>query len=303
VKILLLGTAAGGGSPQWNCACDLCARCRAGSPDVGPRSQDCVAISGAGTGWYLLNCSPDIRQQVLSAPELRPGPGPRETPLRGALLTDAELDHAMGLLVLRGAAGFRVWAPQPVREALHGEFPLGPIASRYSPWVWTDVVAGEPFALDEGGSLVVTALAVSAKHPKYVTAAMPGTWVVAYRIDDVVSGGSLVYAPCVARWPDGLDALLDGAGCALLDGTFHTADEMSGVDRSGHATAAQRAMGHLPIAGDDGTLMRRAAHPDVQWFYTHLNNTNPTLDARSPERAGVEAADAHIAADGQRFDL
>ena len=118
MRVRLLGTAAGGGFPQWNCACALCAACRAGSPDVPPRSQDCLAISLDGKDWYLVNASPDLRSQLLAESALAPGPGPRDTPLRGVLLTDAELDHSLGLMLLRESGGLPVWAPPAVLHAL-----------------------------------------------------------------------------------------------------------------------------------------------------------------------------------------
>ncbi|HEX2133135.1 MAG TPA: pyrroloquinoline quinone biosynthesis protein PqqB, partial [Actinophytocola sp.] len=271
MRVRLLGTAAGGGFPQWNCACPLCSACRAGSPDVPARTQDCLAISPDGREWYLLNASPDIRAQLIAEPALAPGPGPRDTPLRGVLLTDAELDHALGLMLLREGGGLSVWAPPAVRHALADGFPIRDVVARYGQWRWHP--AGSAVA-----GLDVATLAVSDKRPKYArdsTAA--GPWVVAYRISDPVTGGSLVYAPCLASWPPDFDEFVAGATCVLLDGTFYSAREMTGT---GTGTAAQRAMGHVPIDGPDGSLarIRSLATSGTRWMYTHLNNTNPVLD-------------------------
>ncbi|MGW4058531.1 pyrroloquinoline quinone biosynthesis protein PqqB [Amycolatopsis sp. NPDC004747] len=274
MKVLLLGTAAGGGCPQWNCACRLCT---AGLP---PRSQDCVAISADGDGWYLLNCSPDIRAQVLGTPELRAGPGPREIPLRGVLLTDAELDHALGLLVLRESGGLPVWAPPAALSALS---PFLSVLDGYGGWTYQSDV-------DIPG-LRVEALPVSDKRPKYAAPA-DGPWVVAYRVSDPATGGVLVYAPCLRSWPPGFDEFVADASLVLLDGTFYAPDEMAGV-----GGPDQLAMGHLPITA---SLPRLAGR---RWAYTHLNNTNPVLDPDSAEHATVLAAGALLPPDGTRYLL
>lgn len=289
MRVLLLGTAAGGGFPQWNCACRLCAACRAGDPSVPARTQDCLAISADGTDWYLVNASPDIRAQVLAAPQLAAGPGPRDTPLRGALLTDAELDHTLGLLMLREGDGLRVLAPPSVLSALGENFPVRDTVARYGDWDWR---AG----LDVPG-LHVTSLAVSDKKPKYAKeSTVDGPWVVAYRIEDPATGGVLVYAPCLRTWPAGFDEFVAGADRVLLDGTFFSPEEMAGAGTS----AAQQAMGHLPIDSSLAHLRRLGA---TGWLYTHLNNTNPVLDRNSAEYAAVLAAGADVPLDNTELTL
>ena len=282
MKVILLGTAAGGGYPQWNCACRMCA---GGFP---ARTQDCLAVSADGSGWYLINASPDIRAQLLATPELRAGPGPRDTPIRGAVLTDAELDHTLGLTMLREGAGLRVLAPPAVLTALQNDFPLRDVVARYGAWEW------EPVASTLDG-LAVATFPVSAKRPKYVRSEVDGPWVVAYRI------GTLVYAPCLATWPAGFDDLVADASCVILDGTFFSPDELAGSTPA--RPGAQHAMGHLPIAGPDGSLARIAKHPGPRWIYTHLNNTNPLLDPASPESAQLRAAGAEVAPDGTVLSL
>ncbi|MFE0028569.1 pyrroloquinoline quinone biosynthesis protein PqqB [Amycolatopsis sp. NPDC059021] len=296
MKVILLGTAAGGGFPQWNCACRLC---KSGAT---PRTQDCVAISADGRGWYLLNASPDIRAQILATAALRAGPGPREIPLRGVLLTDAELDHSLGLLMLREAGGLPVWAPDSVLHALSRHFPARSIIDGYGGWDWSST---SDIKLD---SLVVRALPVSDKRPKYARSSTEdGPWVAAYRVEDPATGGVFVYAPCLRGWPDGFDELTDGADLVLLDGTFYAPDEMSGATRAQVGDGAQLAMGHLPIAGPTGGLARiarrRAAHPGTRWAFTHLNNTNPVLDPASAEHAAVLAGGAELPGDGTEFTL
>lgn len=293
MKVRLLGTAAGGGFPQWNCACPMCAA--AGGPDVPARTQDCLAVSPQGTDWYLVNASPDVRAQITAAPQLAPGPGPRDTPLRGALLTDAELDHTLGLMLLREGAGLSVWAPAAVRHALGARFPIQDLVAHYGDWRWSPV--------PEFTALEVSVLAVSDKRPKYARhSTVAGPWVVAYRLRDPSTDGVLVYAPCLATWPAGFDEFVDGASCVLLDGTFYSAAEMTGT---GTGTAAQHAMGHVPVDGPAGSLARIRAHAGsgTRWMYTHLNNTNPLLDRRSPQYRAVTSAGVEVPVDGTSLDL
>lgn len=300
MRAVLLGTAAGGGCPQWNCACPVCT---SGAP---ARCQDGLAVGADGVGWYLVNASPDIRAQILATPELAAGPGPRETPVRGVLLTDAELDHTLGLMMLREGAGLRVWAPKAVLEALDTGFPVRGILGGYGAAEWSEVVAGKE---QEVGGLRVTAFAVGDKRPKYARSlpGVAGPWVVAYRFEDPATGGVLVYAPCLASWPPGFDEFTAGAGYVLLDGTFHSAREFGGATRAAGASGAQAAMGHLPVTGEGGSLAHigrlRAQRPGTRFAYTHLNNTNPMADPRSAAHREVCAAGAEIPADGTRIEL
>ncbi|GGW41809.1 coenzyme PQQ synthesis protein B [Streptomyces lucensis JCM 4490] len=296
MRVVLLGTAAGGGFPQWNCACGLCKSAREGR--LPSRTQECAAVTGNGRDWWLLNASPDLRTQLLATPALWPGPGPRDTPLRGVLLTDAEADHVTGLSELRGAPGLQVYAAPPVRAALAG---ARTALERYAAWEWADSLADGGFVL--AGGLVVTAHPVGVKVPKYVPAPQPnagGPWVTAYRIEDLASGGVLLYAPCVGAWSPALDGLCGEADCVLLDGTFHAADEMGTAVRAG---GGQAAMGHLPVTGPDGTLTALARHAGARRIYTHLNNTNPLLDPSSPARARAAAEGVEVLTDGAELVL
>lgn len=299
MRVRVLGTAAGGGLPQWNCACAECARVR--RPDAaGRRTQDCLAISGAGRDWYLVNASPDIRAQILAAPELAPGPGRRQTPVRGVLLTTAELDHTLGLLTLREGSELSVYGPRPVLAALDAGFPVRRILDPYGSVSWHPVTGGEPLALDE--RLEVAAVPLSAKRPRYAAdLVLPPEegedWVVAYRFTDRASGGVLVYAPCLGRWSPRFEAALAGAGCLLLDGTCFTDDELVSSTGTGRTS---RQMGHLPM---EETLTRLKTYPGARRLYTHLNNTNPAGDPASTEHAAVLAAGAEVAADGMELRL
>lgn len=290
MKVRLLGTAAGGGVPQWNCACDQCLQTRKHGVW---RAQECCAVSGDGRSWYLLNASPDLGYQLPATAELTPGPGVRDTPLRGVLLTDGELDHTLGLFSLRQTKTLTVYATAAVHQGLAGSMPLRSMVS----WDWPVVSKGAPFLLD--GGLRVNAITLGRKRPGYTGAAhVDGSdvsWVVCYRIADTTTGGALVYAPCLAQWSAAFDQALIGADCLLLDGTFFTADEMA------HVTGAPAAsMGHLPIAD---TLPQLARHRGLRCVYTHLNNTNPVLSADSAAYEQVVAAGAQIAVDGLLLEL
>jgi pyrroloquinoline quinone biosynthesis protein B len=293
VRVVVLGTAAGGGFPQWNCACVLCVRARAG--ELPSRTQDCLAVSGNGTDWWLLNASPDIRVQLLACPELAPGPGRRDTPVRGVLLTSSELDHSLGVFSLREGGGQSLYAPANALTALRDHLGLSNVLDRYAGWSWHEAVPGQPFELT--GGLQATAHPVGVKRPKY-TGELPGPWVVAYRIHDPSTGGTLLYAPCLAHWSTEFEALLDGVDCLLLDGTFCSPDEMG--TSTGDAKGQSR-MGHIPVFGDDGSLVHLRKFPGMRRIYTHLNNTNPLLDHSSPE--SKELGGVEVVPDGSILEL
>ncbi|PXX58121.1 pyrroloquinoline quinone biosynthesis protein B [Nocardia tenerifensis] len=300
MRVILLGTAAGGGFPQWNCACALCHAAHRGL--LRSRGQDCVAVSGDSRDWWLLNASPDIRTQLLATPALRPGPGPRDTPVRGVLLTDAEIDHTLGLTILRGAAELTVYAAPPVRDALTTDLPLRGLLDRYAPIAWRDSTSA-PSGFELAGGLRVRACPVGVKAPKFVTeASTDAPWVTALRVEDVATGGVLVYAPCLSGWSATLDDLLASATCALVDGTFFSADEF-GTAVGASSRAGQALMGHLPISGSGGSLAALARHRRPRRIYTHLNNTNPLLDPSAPETTLVRRAGVEILDDGTEFDV
>jgi pyrroloquinoline quinone biosynthesis protein B len=261
VKVRVLGTAAGGGWPQWNCACQGCPTARERRLQ---RTQDCVAVSGDGRVWYLLNASPDLRGQLLAAPDLTPGPGRRDTPVRGVLLTTAELDHTIGLLSLREATGIEVYASAAVTAALTTGFPIRPMLAGYTTVDWHLLTAGEPVSL--AGGLDAQAIPVGAKRPRYAPAEAADDWVVALRITDRRTGGVLLYAPCLPAWPEPLAEAISGADQILLDGTFLTDDELV------RAGLSATVLGHLPIVRTLALLPAGAAR---RCLYTHLNNTNP----------------------------
>lgn len=249
-------------------------------------------MSADGSSWYLVNASPDLGTQLLAAPELRPGPGPRQTPIRGVLLTSAELDHTLGLLQLREATELAVYSTEAVRHALTHELAVSQVMGCYTQLIWHSVQPGTGFVLE--GGLHVTATAISTRAPRYVPRASERDWVVAYRLHGR-SGRGIVYAPCLSELTQDLLDLVRPGDLVLADGTFYTADEMG--HRAGAPRAAQ-SMGHLPVQDSLPGLRDAGIRP----IYTHLNNTNPLCSSESPPWQHIVSAGASVAEDGHRIE-
>jgi pyrroloquinoline quinone biosynthesis protein B len=295
--VRVLGSAAGGGLPQWNCGCANCVRARAGDGSVPPRSQPSLAISADGARWSLLNASPDVREQLARSPALHPRPGTRDVPLDTVVVTNADLDHVLGLLVLREALPHRIVSTPWVRDTVLGHN----AAWRILEPAWGSVKLDQPVALDRERHLEARLFPVPGKVPTWAAslASNHPEATVAVRVTDLRSGRRLVYAPGARSLDAGLRAELEAAELAFVDGTFFTADELARV-RPGAPDA--EAMGHVPIAGAQGSLQHLAGL-QARVLYTHLNNTNPVLDAGSPEAALVRRARVEIAADGMEIEL
>ncbi|WP_413805582.1 pyrroloquinoline quinone biosynthesis protein PqqB [Streptomyces sp. OE57] len=299
MRVRVLGTAAGGGVPQWNCACPGCSGARA---HPGRRRRHASLAVQADEGrWYLVNATPDLGDQVEDCPELHPGPEPRRTPLAGVILTDAELDHTLGIARLREADGIEIVATAPVRHALLTGLHLGEILTPYARLDWRPLGPGDR-PLAEGSPIAVGAVPVSAKRPRYAAgrgAPDDDAWVVALRLTDRATGRSLLYAPALAAWPDAFRLAAEEADCVIVDGTFWSDDEPL---TSGFGSRTATAMGHLPIDGPDGTAHRLAAL-GARTLYTHLNNTNPLNDPAAPQHSGLARLGVEVAADGMVIDL
>ncbi|WP_406689783.1 pyrroloquinoline quinone biosynthesis protein PqqB [Saccharopolyspora sp. ID03-671] len=292
-----LGVAAGGGYPQWNCACAGCRKART-TPERASAHAG-LAVSGTGDRWYLLNATPDVHHQIAADPRLHPGPGARDTPVAGVLLTDAEFDHTIGLLVLREGSALEVHGTAPVLAALTDHFPVRDLVADYADFRWRTVHVGKPVDLDE--RLQVTAFATGSKPPRYVGHhAGPGEWETGYVLHDPVSGGTAVYAPGVPRWDEHFAEQVADADCVFVDGTFWTDDEMA---RQGTGDRPGRSMGHMPISGPDGSARQLAALPARRKIYVHVNNTNPILDESSAERAELAAQGIEVGRAGLEVEL
>lgn len=299
----VLGSAAGGGLPQWNCNCANCRRVRTGDPAVSPRSQSSLAIRPQDGPWYLVNASPDVRQQ-LQALAPADGSGPRHDPVAEVILTDAELDHTVGLLILRESVRpLRIRCTDVVRQALSESFPALRILDGYCGVDWTPLEPGAPFQLggDAGAELDVEPFAVAAGDaPKYMRASGAGPSAVGLSFRDPATGGTAVYVPAMGEWDESLARRMEGSDLVLLDGTFWTDDELP---RLGIGSRSARDMGHLPLSGPGGTLERLGMLRGPRKVLVHINNTNPILDDHSPERRAVEAAGFEVGYDGMTIEL
>jgi pyrroloquinoline quinone biosynthesis protein B len=294
VRIRVLGSCAGGGLPQWNCGGPNAVRARAGDPALPPRSQASLAVSADGERWSLLGASPDLRDQLARFPALHPRPGTRDLPLDVVLLANAELDHVLGLLVLRDALSYRILSTAWVRDALLAHNAVFRILAP----VWSGLPLDSPFALDRDGLLEARLFPVPAKLPSHLAGLAPaaaGTSA-GLRVTDLRSRRRLVVLPSLPRLDAGTLAELEAADCRFVDGTFWRADELKQL-RPGAPDA--HAMGHLPISE---SLEALSGLPG-RTFYFHLNGTNPALDPGSPEAARLRETGLAIAADGEETQL
>jgi pyrroloquinoline quinone biosynthesis protein B len=287
----VLGSAAGGGFPQWNCGCPGCRAVRDGSRPCRPRTQSSVVVSADRRRWFLLNASPDIRAQIESFPALHPRDG-RMTPLDAVLLTDAELDHTLGLLLLREGRGIDLHATEAVRETLVNGTSLLRTLEAYCPVRWHPVVPDADAALSDGLSYRAFDVPTT-KRARFGSETEKGR-VVGYRLTDERTGRSAIYLPGVQALTPVRDQL-DGCACVLVDGTCWRDDELVQL---GLADKTAREMGHLPIDGPGGSLEQLAPLPIKRKIYIHINNTNPILLDDSPERRTVEQHGMEVAMDG-----
>jgi pyrroloquinoline quinone biosynthesis protein B len=304
VWVRVLGAAAGGGFPQWNCGCPTCLAVRDGSRPCRPRTQSSVAVSADYRRWYLLNASPDVRAQIEAFPALHPR-GVRESPLEAVLLTDAELDHTLGLLLMREGRGLEVHATESVHETLTTGSGVLRTLEAYCPVKWQPVLLGAEVPLGNGSNgLSYSVFDVPTdkrmRFPSPSTHAATHGRVVGYRVTDTSSGRSVVYLPCVQQLtPDVLEELADCSGL-LVDGTCWRDDEMPSL---GLASKTSRGMGHVPIFGPGGSLELLSPLPIDRKVYIHINNTNPILIEDSWERRLLDRHGMEVAADGLELHI
>jgi pyrroloquinoline quinone biosynthesis protein B len=295
---VVLGAAAGGGFPQWNCRCPVCQLAWDGDSCVSVRTQASVAVSADSERWTLLNAAPDLRSQIRATRALHPRGASRGSPIAAVVLTGAEVDQITGLLDLRERQPFELYGTAQTLDVLRGNAifdVLAPdIVSRRS------IAYGQEFSLP--GGLEAELFAVPGKVPLYLErgeASLRGEPESNAGVEIRSNGKRLVFVPGAAEVTPALKSRLANADVVLFDGTLFTDDEMI---RTGTGAKTGRRMGHMPIDGDGGSL---AALRDVarRRIYIHLNNTNPVLIEGSPERRKVEAAGWEIAADGMEIVL
>jgi pyrroloquinoline quinone biosynthesis protein B len=299
VIVRVLGSAAGGGVPQWNCACANCSATREGRRPR--RTQSSLAVSSDGGRWLLLNCSPDVAAQVEAFAPLRPAP-PRGTPIAGMLVTDANVDHLGGLTVLRqhGERGFVVRSSGAVRAIAVAQPAFAAFARQ--PHRWPEAPLGAPCEADGdddlvGNRITVRAIPVPGTTPGYDGRRSLRGAVVAYEIADRPSTHRLLFAPVFADVDDALGRAIESASVAFVDGSFYSDDELVA---QGLANKRARALGHLPVGGAGGTL-EKLRGTKTRVIFTHLNNSNPMLDPDSPAAARVRELGAEIAFDGMEL--
>jgi pyrroloquinoline quinone biosynthesis protein B len=297
VWVRVLGAAAGGGFPQWNCGCPRCRAVRDGSRPCRARTQSSVAVSADYRRWFLLNASPDIRAQIESFPALHPQ-GVRDSPVQAVLLTDGELDHTLGLLLLRESDDLEIHATEAVYKTLLEGTSLLQTLGAYSQVEWRPVVTGIEVSLADG--LSYRAFNVPTDKRSRFDTGEEDESVVGYRITDGRTGRALVYLPGAQKLTASVRTHLQGCACLLFDGTCWQDDEMI---RLGIAPKTSREMGHLPISGADGSLEQLAPLPIERKIYIHINNTNPILLEDAPERRIVEEHGLEVAADGLELEI
>jgi pyrroloquinoline quinone biosynthesis protein B len=257
-----------------------------------------LAVELGAHEWLVIDATSDVERQIEDTPDLHPGPGVRQTPVRRVLLTDAQIDHVIGLLSLRQADELEVLAPSPVVDAMHDALPLARALAGYQRVRWTRVPIGERVTLTPS-AVSVCAVVAGTRPPRYIGDGGPAPWSVAYEIIGA-EGRSCLYAPVVAELSEGLMAAASRADCVLVDGTFWHQEEPA---RTGAGTRTARDMGHVPISGDGGSLPLMSTLGATHRLYTHINNTNPVVDPRSEESLKLRDIGVGVAFDGQELML
>jgi pyrroloquinoline quinone biosynthesis protein B len=288
LRILVLGSAAGGGLPQWNCACANCSSARAGR--LKPRSQSSIAASADGERWLLVNATPDVRSQIEANPQLHPRSRVRGSPIADVILTSADIDCVAGLLTLREMRSFRVHAARPVLDALA----RNPIL-RMSVTPQRALALDEPF---EAAGLVVTPFAVPGKPPLWLEGEAAPDPADAIGLELRKGGRRVVYVPGCAAVTESLSSRVEGASALFFDGAFWRDDEMLAL---GLGERTGRAMGHVSLSGPDGALARLGGLKVGRKLLIHVNNSNPALDPTSAEAGLVRRAGFEIPEDGQEI--
>lgn len=305
MKIQVLGSAAGGGFPQWNCNCRNCAGLRNKSINAHARTQSSIAVSSDERNWILFNASPDIRAQLEAFPSIQPRDGLRDTGIAAIVLADSQLDHTTGLLLLREGCPHPVYATDMVLEDLTSGFPIFPILES-----WNGGLEWRPLSLDENAFVIpkvdnieVTAVPISGKAPPYSPHRHDpheGDNIGIY-LHDTVSKKSVFYAPGLASIESNVFEYMQSSDCVMVDGSFWSENEMQSAG-VGHKRASE--MGHLPQSGTGGMIEQLAKLPDsTRKVLIHINNTNPILVEDSPQRKLLKDANIEVAFDGMSLEF
>lgn len=304
MKARVLGAAAGGGFPQWNCNCPNCDGLRKGKINAAARTQSSIAVSGDGANWVLFNASPDILAQLKSFPALQPARAIRDTAIVAVVLIDSQIDHTTGLLMLREGKPLQIYCTDMAREDLTTGNPLFNILGHYCGVDWHDIPVerGSEFSIEGAEGLKFSPVALKSKAPPYSphrNDPHEGDNV-GMQITDLKSGRSLFYAPGLGEIEPHLKPFLEQSDCLLVDGTCWSDDELI---KLGISKKKSRDMGHLPQSGEGGmmSVMKRLAKP--RKILIHINNTNPILNEDSLERRELDKAGIEVAYDGMEIVL
>jgi pyrroloquinoline quinone biosynthesis protein B len=306
VKIRVLGSAAGGGFPQWNCNCHNCSGVRQGTLRAFPRTQSSIAVRGGDrTSWVLINVSPDILAQLKANPDLQPGRAPRDTAIAGIVLVDGQIDHTTGLFMLRESTRpLRVWCTdEACADLTHGNPVFGVLRHYCGIERRTMSADGREFGVDDVVGVSFRAFAVPSKPAPYSPhreAPVAGDNV-ALEIRDSATRRAAVYAPGLGAMQEAVWGAMQEAACVLVDGTFWTDEEMLTL---GLSRKRAREIGHLPQSGSGGMLeWLEKLSAGTRRILIHVNNTNPILDEDSRERAELTRRGIEVAWDGMEIEL
>ncbi len=306
MKIQILGSAAGGGFPQWNCNCHNCSGLRNGTLKARARTQSSIAISANGIDWILFNTSPDIRAQLESFAPMQPARDVRDTGIAAIVFMDSQIDHTTGLLMLREGCPHTVWSTDRVHADLSVSFPLFSMLKHWNggiDWNRIPVEAGNSsFVIEQVPELTLTAVPLSSSAPPYSPHKgdpHPGDNI-GVLITDQRSGKSLFYAPGLGRIEPHLLPFMQEADCLLVDGTVWTDDELI---RAGVGTKLGRNMGHLALSGENGMIAFLDTLEKPRKILIHINNTNPILNEDSDERAELARHGIEVSHDGLSIEL
>lgn len=292
---IVLGSAAGGGFPQWNCRCPVCALAWDADPRVQERTQTSVAVSADGKRWTLLNASPDLREQIARTNELQPHFSRRESPIEAVLLTGGEIDQVAGLLHLREAQAFSIFATAETQSTLQAS----PLFDALSPnFVTRSTVAlHETFSLP--GGMQAELFPVPGKVPLYLEGESEMQTGMNVGVEISAGDARILFVPGAASVPSEVLERMQRANAVLFDGTLFTDDEMI---RLGVSEKTGLRMGHMPVSGEGGSLDALAS-VSARRIYIHINNTNPLLIDDSVERRAVTAQGFEVAYDGMEIVL
>lgn len=304
MHIHLLGTGAGGGFPQWNCNCDNCARLRKGTIKSSARTQSSITISSNGIDWVLFNTSPDIRAQIESFPPLQPARQVRDTGICSIVLSDAQIDHATGLLLLREHdKAWDVYCTASVQQDLSNGYPIFNILEHFRGVNWHEINTDETaFTIPKADNLNFTAVPLKSEAPPYSphrhnTVAGDN---VGFQVADNNSGKKLFYAPGLGEIEDHVYQYMQDADVLLVDGTVWTNDEMS---RHGISNKLASEMGHMDQSSKGGIKDTLDSLTKPRKILIHINNTNPILDEASAQRKILNDAGIEVSYDGMDIIL